>query len=164
MVKFIHAADIHLDSPLHRLEEYDGAPVEEIRRASRRAFEKLMDLALDESVDFVLIAGDLFDGDWKDYNTGLYFVSQVRRLRDEDIQVFIVSGNHDAFGQMTRRLPYPDNVHTFSHGKPETRILGALCVVLSLLVLFRHRENLRSYFGRRKAGEVSPASHRSACG
>ncbi len=130
MVKFIHAADIHLDSPLHRLEEYDGAPVEEIRRASRRAFEKLMDLALDESVDFVLIAGDLFDGDWKDYNTGLYFVSQVRRLRDEDIQVFIVSGNHDAFGQMTRRLPYPDNVHTFSHGKPETRILEELAVAI----------------------------------
>ncbi|MGD9097912.1 MAG: metallophosphoesterase, partial [Desulfobacterales bacterium] len=80
MFKFIHTADIHLDSPLHRLATYDGAPVEEMRQASRRAFENLIDLALSESVDFVLIAGDLFDGDWKDYNTGLYFVSQMQRL------------------------------------------------------------------------------------
>ncbi|MBL0712986.1 MAG: metallophosphoesterase, partial [Desulfosarcina sp.] len=78
MFKFIHTADIHLDSPLHRLECYEGAPVEEIRQASRRAFENLIDLALGESVDFVLIAGDLFDGDWKDYNTGLYFIAQVQ--------------------------------------------------------------------------------------
>ena len=79
-MKFIHTADIHLDSPLHRLEAYEGAPVEEIRQASRRAFENLIDLAVEEAVDFVLIAGDLFDGDWKDYNTGLYFIRQMRRL------------------------------------------------------------------------------------
>ena len=109
--KFIHTADIHLDSPLLRLEHYEGAPREEIRRASRRAFENLIDLALDEFVDFVLIAGDLFDGDWKDYHTGLYFIAQVQRLNAADIPVFIVSGNHDAAGRMTRRLPYPDNVH-----------------------------------------------------
>ena len=72
-MKFIHTADIHLDSPMHRLEAYEGAPVDEIRQASRRAFENLIDLALSETVDMVLIAGDLFDGDWKDYNTGLFF-------------------------------------------------------------------------------------------
>lgn len=120
MFRFIHTADIHLDSPLHRLEAYDGAPKETIRRASRRALENLIDLALAESVDFILIAGDLFDGDWKDYHTGLYFISQIRRLRDAGIRVFIVAGNHDAAGQMTRHLPYPDNVHVFSPRKPET--------------------------------------------
>ena len=82
MIKFIHSADIHLDSPLQRLEAYEGAPVEEIRQASRRAFENLVDLAIDEAVDFLLIVGDLFDGDWKDYNTGLYFIKQVRRLSE----------------------------------------------------------------------------------
>ncbi|MBW2613045.1 MAG: DNA repair exonuclease [Deltaproteobacteria bacterium] len=121
--KFIHTADIHLDSPLHRLEAYEGAPVEEIRQASRRAFENLIDLAIDEAVDFVLIAGDLFDGDWKDYNTGLYFIKQVRRLGEARIQVFIISGNHDAAGKMTKTLPYPDNVHVFSTRKPETKTL-----------------------------------------
>jgi DNA repair protein SbcD/Mre11 len=126
MFRFIHTADIHLDSPLQRLETYDGAPVNDIRRASRRAFETLVDLALTASVDVVLIAGDLFDGDWKDYHTGLYFVSQVRRLTNAGIRVFIVAGNHDAAGKMTRHLPYPDNVHVFSARKPETVIIEPL--------------------------------------
>jgi DNA repair exonuclease SbcCD nuclease subunit len=129
-MKFIHTADIHLDSPLYRLEAYEGAPVEEVRQASRRAFENLIDLAIEESVDFVLIAGDLFDGDWKDYNTGLYFIKQAGRLSDARIQVFIVSGNHDAAGKMTRSLPYPDNVHVLSWRKPETRIIDHLKVAV----------------------------------
>jgi exonuclease SbcD len=129
-MKFIHAADIHLDSPLHRLEAYEGAPVDEIRQASRRAFENLIDLALNEHVDFVLIAGDLFDGDWKDYNTGLYFIRQVGRLNEVDIPVFIVSGNHDAAGQATKTLPYPANTHVFSHRKPETITIDVLDVAI----------------------------------
>ena len=130
MFKFIHTADIHLDSPLHRLNHYEGAPAEDIRQASRRAFENMIELALDEPVDFVLIAGDLFDGDWKDYNTGLYFVAQIQRLHTQGIQVFIVSGNHDAAGRMTRTLPYPENVHVFSHRQPETRRLEHLDVAI----------------------------------
>ena len=128
--KFIHTADIHLDSPLRRLEHYDGAPVAEIRGASRRAFEDLIALALGEAVDFVLIAGDLFDGDWMDYNSGLYFISQVQRLNAAGINVFIVSGNHDAAGRMTRALPYPDNVHLFAHHRPQTRTLEPLKVAV----------------------------------
>lgn len=72
-MKFIHAADIRLDSALRGLERYEGAPVEEIRSATRRAFDNLIELAVDEQVAFVLLVGDLYDGDWKDYNTGLYF-------------------------------------------------------------------------------------------
>ena len=129
-MKFIHTADIHLDSPMHRLEAYEGAPVDEIRQASRRAFENLIDLALGEAVDIVLIAGDLFDGDWKDYNTGLFFIRQVRRLSDTGIRVCIVAGNHDAAGQMTRRLPYPETVHVFSSARPETILLEDLQVAI----------------------------------
>ena len=124
-MKFIHAADIHLDSPLRRLAAYEGAPVDEIRQASRRAFENLIDLALDASVSFVLIAGDLFDGDWKDYNTGLYFVRQIHRLADAGIRLFIVSGNHDAAGPVTKTLPYPANTHLFAADRPETIIIEA---------------------------------------
>jgi DNA repair exonuclease SbcCD nuclease subunit len=130
MFKFVHTADIHLDSPLHRLEAYEGAPVAEIRQASRRAFENLIDLAVTESVDVVLIAGDLFDGDWKDYHTGLYFITQIHRLKAAGIAVFVVSGNHDAAGRMTRSLPYPDNVHVFSTRSPETRQLDALRIAV----------------------------------
>jgi exonuclease SbcD len=130
MFKFIHTADIHLDSPLHRLEAYEGAPRDEIRNASRRAMENLIELAIAESVDFVLIAGDLFDGDWQDYHTGLYFIAQMHRLKTAAIPVYIVSGNHDAASQITRRLPYPDNVHLFAHRRPQTRLLENLRVAL----------------------------------
>lgn len=123
MFSFIHAADIHLDSPLVKLERYEGAPVEELRRATRRAFENLVQLAIAENVAFVLIAGDLYDGDWRDYNTGLYLVYQMTRLREADIRAFIVSGNHDAANKMTRTLRLPDNVHVFPTDKAGTVLL-----------------------------------------
>jgi DNA repair exonuclease SbcCD nuclease subunit len=129
-LKFIHAADIHLDSALRGLERYEGAPVEEIRSATRRAFDNLVQLAIDEQVAFVLLAGDLYDGDWKDYNTGLYFVMQMQRLQEASIPVFIIAGNHDAASQITRSLRLPDNVTLFSTRKPETVILDDVGVAI----------------------------------
>ena len=76
-ISFIHAADIHLDSPLKGLERYENAPVDRIRGATQRAFTRLIDLAIDKAVDFVVISGDLYDGDWRDYNTGLYLVREL---------------------------------------------------------------------------------------
>ena len=122
-MKFIHAADVHLDSPLRGLERYEGAPVDEIRGATRRAFDNLVELAIEEEVAFVLLAGDLYDGDWKDYNTGLYFIDRMRRLESAGIRVFIVAGNHDAASQITKQLRLPDNVTLFSTSKPETTVL-----------------------------------------
>ncbi|MEI7934560.1 MAG: DNA repair exonuclease [Chlorobiaceae bacterium] len=123
MFTFLHAADIHLDSPLKGLEEYPDAPLEQIRLAARRAFNNLVQLAIDENVAFVLLAGDLYDGDWKDYNTGIYFVSRMGRLRDAGIPVIMVSGNHDAASQITRSLKLPDNVVLFPHRKAATHLL-----------------------------------------
>ncbi len=120
MFRFLHAADIHLDSPLQGLERYPDAPVEAVRAAPRRAFEALVELAIDERVAFVLLAGDLYDGDWKDYNTGLFFVAQMRRLADVGIPVHLVSGNHDAASQITKRLSLPPNVHHHASRLPET--------------------------------------------
>lgn len=122
-MKFIHTADVHLDSPLRGLERYEGAPVEEIRGASRRAFENLIQLAIDEEVAFVLLAGDLFDGDWRDYNTGLFFIGQIARLGEAGIKAFVVAGNHDAASQMTRTLRPPENLHMFSTRQPESVVL-----------------------------------------
>jgi len=123
LMKFIHAADIHLDSPMLGLEKYDGAPVDEARGATRRALQNLVALAVEESVDFVLIAGDLYDGDWKDYNTGLFLVSQMAVLRENNIKAVIVAGNHDAASQITRNLRLPDNVRVLAANKPETFVL-----------------------------------------
>ncbi len=109
-MKFIHAADIHLDSPLRGLEKYEGAPADEVRIASRDAFENLIALAIDESVAFVLLAGDLYDGDWPDYNTGIFFVRQMHRLEEAGITAHLVSGNHDAESQITKQLKLPKNV------------------------------------------------------
>ncbi len=127
---FIHAADIHLDSPLRGLERYEGAPAEEIRSATRQAFDNLVTLAIDQAVDFVLLAGDLYDGDWKDYNTGLYFVARMARLRDAGIRVFMISGNHDAASQITRQLQLPDNVTRFATDSPETAVVEELNVAI----------------------------------
>ena len=84
-ISFLHAADIHLDSPLKGLERYENAPVDRMRQATRRAFERLINLAIEKRVDFVVIAGDLYDGDCRDYNTGLYLTKQLGRLREEKI-------------------------------------------------------------------------------
>ena len=130
MFKFIHSADIHLDSSLHGLERYEGAPVDEIRGATRRAFDNLIELSTDEEVAFVLLVGDLYDGDWKDYNTGLYFVERMGRLREAGIRVLIVMGNHDAASQITKLLRLPDNVTLFSTRHPEQVILEDLNVAI----------------------------------
>jgi len=130
MFKFIHTADIHLDSPLKGLEVHEDAPVEEIRGATRRALDNLIDLAIEEEVNFILIAGDLYDGDWKDYNTGLFFSARMGRLSKAEIKVFIVSGNHDAASQLTKTLPLPDNVTLFSSKKPQFRKLDDIGVII----------------------------------
>ncbi len=130
MVRFIHAADIHLDSPLQGLATYEGAPAAKLRTATRDAFSQLVDRAIDEAVDFVVIAGDLYDGDWRDYNTGLFFCREMGRLHEAGISVYIVYGNHDAESEITRRLPLPTNVRTFSARRAETFRIDDLGVAL----------------------------------
>lgn len=114
MIRFIHAADAHIDSPLKGLDVHEGAPVDLLRGATRRAFENLVQLAIDESIDFLVIAGDIYDGDWKDYSTGLFFRGQMVRLHDRKIPVYMISGNHDAASVISKKLSLPENVHVFS--------------------------------------------------
>ena len=128
--RFLHAADIHLDSPLRGLSGQEGESAMRIRGATREALENLVSLAIDEEVSFVIISGDLYDGDWKDYRTGLFFVKQMGRLSEAGISVFLLYGNHDAESQITRRLLLPSNVRTFSSKKPETFTLPEIGVVL----------------------------------
>ena len=117
-MRFLHAADLHLDSPLRGLDRYEGAPVDDVRGATRRAFENLIATALRERVDLVVIGGDLYDGDWPDHNTGLFFVKGVTQLAEEGIPVVIVRGNHDAASKLTKSLRLPRNVHLLNDAGP----------------------------------------------
>ena len=130
MFKFIHAADVHLDSPLRGLERYEGAPIQQIRDASRIALENLVTLAMDETVAFVLIAGDLYDGDWREFRTGLHFVQQATKLRDAGIKVYMIAGNHDAANRMTKSLTLPDNVTLFKSKAAHSVSLESVNVVV----------------------------------
>jgi len=130
MFKFIHAADIHLDSPLRGLSRYDAAPLDAIRGASRRAFENLIQHAIDENVAFILLAGDIYDGDWKDYSTGIFLSQQIGKLKAHNIHVYAVLGNHDAANKMTKALDSPSNMTIFAHRKVEKIHLADLGVVI----------------------------------
>jgi DNA repair exonuclease SbcCD nuclease subunit len=130
MFKFIHAADVHLDSPLRGLSRYESAPAEAIRDACRRAFENLVDLAIEEKVAFVLLAGDLYDGDWKDYSTGIFLSKQMGRLGQHKIAVFAVAGNHDAANRITKALDNPANMTILSSRAVETIKLDELTVAI----------------------------------
>jgi len=120
MFKFVHAADIHLDSPLRGLQDYPGAPVERLRAATRRAFDRVIDLCLEERVEFLIIAGDLFDTDVRDFQSALAAAAQLRRLHQAGIPVYLVLGNHDSREEVTRHVPWPANVTVFDHKRPQT--------------------------------------------
>ena len=119
-MKFVHAADLHIDSPLRGLDRYEGAPVSRLRAATRRALENLVAMCIEEAASFLLLAGDIFDGSWKDFSTGLFFASQMTRLKDAKIPVVLVRGNHDAQSAVTKSLRLPENVKELSSRKPES--------------------------------------------
>src|SRR6516164_3551734 len=119
-MRFIHCADVHLDTPLQGLAQYPGAPVSEIRNATRRAFEKVLDAAVMERVDFLIIAGDLYDTGLKSFESALFFNKQMARLKDAGVDVYLIYGNHDAASKLIKQLRPPGNVHTFRTTEPQT--------------------------------------------
>lgn len=129
-MRFIHAADIHLDSPLTGLSAYPDAPAQMLRSATRDAFTNLVNEAIEQQVDFMVIAGDLYDGGWKDHNTGIYFCREMGRLKKAGINVYVKFGNHDAESEMTKKLVLPDNVHAFESRKAHTFVIDGLKVAL----------------------------------
>ena len=129
-MKFVHTADIHLDSPLVGLSAYPDAPADLLRTATRDALARLIDEAIAEPVDFMVIAGDLYDGTWRDFNTGLFFAGQMGRLKKAGIPAFVLFGNHDAESEMTKKLVLPDNVVAFDARRATTHRLPHLQVAL----------------------------------
>jgi exonuclease SbcD len=111
--RFIHAADIHLDSPLRSLALRDPRLAEFIGNASRLVFTRIIDLCLEEQVQALLLAGDLYDGDQTSMKTARFLGEQLGRLDAAGIQVFIIRGNHDALSRITKELIFPKNVGLF---------------------------------------------------
>lgn len=129
-MKFVHAADLHIDSPLRGLERYEGAPAERARLATRAALKNLVDLCIDEEVAFLVIAGDLFDSDWRDFNTAHFVVNQFQRLKQRDVPIIVIRGNHDSSDEMSYKVPWPANLRLLDCKKPETVALESLGVAI----------------------------------
>src|SRR4051812_31848848 len=127
---FIHAADLHIDSPLAGLRLKDDDVARRFAEAGRKAVQALVDETIASGAAFLIIAGDVFDGDWKDVTTGLFFVGALSALHRAGIPVFIVKGNHDAESLMSRDLPYPDSVKMFPSHAAKTIMLDSHRVAL----------------------------------
>lgn len=125
---FLHAADLHIDSPLRGLSKHADAPLETLRNATRRAFENLVETALKRNVDFVVLAGDLFDGDFPEMRSGLFLTAELRRLSRAGIRGFLLRGNHDAQSRIAKALSLPEGWHEFSTDAPQTFELPELSV------------------------------------
>ena len=116
--RFIHAADLHLGSPLTGLATKDNRLAERFAAAVRDAFSALIEAALARKIDFMIIAGDVYDGAWRDNHVGLFFNREIARLSRAGIPVYFLRGNHDAESIVTRTIAMPEGVHEFSTRKP----------------------------------------------
>ena len=120
MIRFIHAADIHLDSPLKGLANRHNLPTDKILAATRDALVNLVTLAIDQKVDFVLLAGDIYDGDPEDLKANFHFNQQMGRLNQKNIKVVMITGNHDAKSKISKPLSPPKNLTILSANQPES--------------------------------------------
>ena len=110
---FIHAADLHLDSPFKGLQALNPDIAQELKEATFRAFTNIADLCLEKQVDFLLIAGDVFDGEDRSLPAQVRFRNDLGKLAESGIQTYIVYGNHDPLNTWVTSLSWSDQVHFF---------------------------------------------------
>lgn len=131
--RFVHAADLHLDSPLKSLAMRDPALADLVGNATRRALISIVRLCLEEQVDALLLSGDLYDGEQTSMKTARFLADQIDLLHQAGIQVFIIRGNHDALSKITKELAFPGSVTIFSGratAVPIERGRGALPIAI----------------------------------
>ncbi len=122
--RFVHTADIHLDSPLRSLAMRNPELAEIIGDASRQAFIAIVDLCLAERVDALVIAGDLYDGDQTSMKTARFLATQMERLHHAGVKALKIRGNHDALSRISKQLIFPDTVTIFG-GRPSSVVHSA---------------------------------------
>ena len=119
-VTFIHAADLHLGAPFKGLRTIAPAWADILLEAIPEAFRKIIDTALDQQVDFVVFAGDIFDNSHPSYADFSLFVSGLRQLNQAGIPVYFVTGNHDPYISWDNSFAaLPENAHLLGATKPE---------------------------------------------
>ncbi|EJC83853.1 DNA repair exonuclease [Rhizobium leguminosarum bv. trifolii WSM2297] len=129
--RFIHTADLHLDSPLRSLALRNADLADLVSDASRQALVAIVDLCLEERVDALVIAGDLYDGEQTSMKTARFLASQLERLHRAGIYVFKIRGNHDAMSKIARELVMPDTVKIFGgHAEIVEATKGSLSVAI----------------------------------
>lgn len=114
MVRFIHTADLHLDSPFKGLTDLPDRLLHTIHNSSFESFKKIIAEAITKEVDFILIVGDLFELNTRSIKAQSFLVEQFKRLEEHAIQVFITYGNHDYILDTKFYLQFPDNVYIFN--------------------------------------------------
>ena len=147
LIKLLHTADIHLDSPLKSLALRSEDLAAKVSVATRQAFEHLVDYAISEEISGLLIAGDLFDGQLRSAKTGAFLVNQLDRLNEQNISVFLIQGNHDAEYGNFGGLSYPSNVQVFKGRNNKYQLLDSNVWIHG--VSFEHKhcpENLLGKF------------------
>lgn len=118
-VRFLHVADLHLGSQLKTNHRDSRESLEVLDDAVYTAVERLFDVALAEAVDFVVVAGDLYDEDARSVRANAFLEAQFERLADDGIPAYVAYGNHDPVGSATTYVDLPENVHEFDHEAPE---------------------------------------------
>ncbi|WP_413536607.1 metallophosphoesterase family protein [Carnobacterium divergens] len=114
MVQFIHGADLHLDSPFIGLKTVPDFLWEKIYQSTFTALTNLVNHAIEKQVDFVLLAGDIYDSDDRSVKAQAFLKTEMERLNQAEIPVFICHGNHDYIENSGLHLKMPENVELFS--------------------------------------------------
>ncbi len=113
ITRFVHAADLHLDSTFRGLRSADPEVSAILRAATFTAYDNIIDLCLQERVDALLVAGDIYDGKDRSLPAQLHFLRGLRRLDEAGIRSFICHGNHDPLDGWEARLAIPPGCHRF---------------------------------------------------
>lgn len=116
-ISFIHAADLHLDSPFKGLANVPASIFKEICESTFVALDRLVSVAIDKKVDFVLIVGDLFDNEKQGIKAQIRLRKAFEELKEHQINVYVSYGNHDHINGNIHPVTYPDNVFIFSSEK-----------------------------------------------
>lgn len=115
---FIHAADLHLDSPFAGMSNIPNRIFKRLKESTFQSAKNMFDLAIDREVDFVLLSGDLFDESNRSLKAQLFLRNQFLQLQSHGIEVFIIYGNHDHLGGEWTPIEWPENVHVFLSSTP----------------------------------------------
>ncbi|GHH98556.1 metallophosphoesterase family protein [Neobacillus kokaensis] len=119
---FIHAADLHLDSPMVGLKSLPEPIFKRIKESTFTALKRLTAAAIEQQVDFVILAGDLYDGEDRSLRAQSRFRAEMLKLKEKGIPVYVIHGNHDHLNGTWVDLEMPVNVHVFGT-EVETKVL-----------------------------------------